>query len=176
VRLSDGIREELRNRLWKEAEEMGWTRLSAAGKARRYEGWTKDPHVGGVLVRFMDPGKVRVYIKDTLLKDFSKVSIADDAFAMKALGIEASAGIVERYIKPHGVRLTDGRILSWGWAEDWKSILMAMHERCFGRKASTADGVVFRFSVPRYQTAAARSLVEDAATKLGIRNVVWLDN
>jgi len=176
MNVPEEVRRELKGRLWKEAEELGWTRLPAGAKARRYEVWTRDPEVGDILGRYMDKGKIRVYIKDTLLKDFSKASISDSAQAYRVLGIAAGAEVVERYIKPHGLRFADGRVVSWGRAEDWKTILMAMHERTFGLERSKPFGVVLRFAAPRYETQGAREVVEDAAMRFSIHRVVWLDN
>ena len=58
------VRNELRTRLWKAADEIGWTSLSATEKKLRYENWSRDPAFGGTLARYMDNAHVRVYIKD----------------------------------------------------------------------------------------------------------------
>jgi hypothetical protein len=91
----------------------------------------------------MDSGKVRVYIKDTLLKDYAGHRLADDVAPLRALGFSSPfAEAEETYVKPHGRRLLDGRIVCWGRAEDWKSILMALHERAYVRESARPHAAV----------------------------------
>ena len=52
----DQIREDLRTRLWRTADEIAWMNLSQSEKAKLYEEWTRDPKVGGILARYIDKG------------------------------------------------------------------------------------------------------------------------
>jgi hypothetical protein len=168
------VRTELKERLWQAADQLGWNDLGQAEKANHYEVWTRDPDIGGLLTRFMDGGQVRVYIKDTLLKDYGRVRRADPMRPLRALGITSKSSIVETYIKPHGRRLEDGRILCWGRADDWKAILMAVHERAFDQKCKPFAAILMS-SAARFQEARSRAVVDDAAKKLGIERVIWFD-
>ena len=170
----DTTRTALRERLWQQADSLGWATLSPADKSYHYEVWTKDPQIGGRLGRYMGQGKVRVYIKDTLLKDYTRSRLADHERPFRVLGISEGAYVVETYTKPHGRRLEDGRVICWGRADDWKTILMALHERTFGNSRVLPYAALFLYSVGRFHEMYARMLVEDAATKLGIAKVVWL--
>jgi hypothetical protein len=172
--IPSATRTSLKQRLWDTADKLGWNNLSQADKARYYEVWTKDAEIGGVISRYMDGGQVRVYIKDTLLKDYGRVRLADPVRPLRALGIDGQAADAERYIKPHGRRLEDGRVLCWGRADDWKAVLMAVHERAFASKGKPF-AVVLMSSCGRYHDAHGRAVVEDAAKKLGIERIVWLD-
>ena len=169
-----GVRLGIKQKLWLAAEQLRWSSLGQSEKARYYEIWTKDSEIGGLLARYMDRGQIRVYIKDTLLKDYGRVTLADPVRPMRALGIDVNASIAEKFIKPHGRRLEDGRILCWGRADAWKAILMALHERAFpkGRKPF---GVVMMSASGRYHDLTEREVVEDAARKLGIEKLVWLE-
>lgn len=168
------VREELRGRLWGIANGIGWVRLSAAAKARYYEEWTRDSEIGGALARYMDKGKVRVYLKDTVLKDYARKVLSDDGRPLRVLGINGGRSIDERYIKPHGVRLQDGRIVAWGRADDWKLILMALYERACASPGATAFGAVLLNATGRFDEPAVRSMVEQAGERLGIGQLVWL--
>src|SRR3990170_4641413 len=75
----DTVREQLRRQLWHIADRIGWIHLPPAQKSRHYEDWTRDPAIGGILARYIDMGQVRVYLKDSLLKDYLKHSLADEA-------------------------------------------------------------------------------------------------
>ena len=165
----------LKKKLWQRADGLGWAYLSPTDKSRHYEAWTKSPEIGGHLGRYMEQGQVRVYIKDTLLKDYTRSRLADHERPFRVLGISEGVYVVETYTKPHGRRLEDGRVICWGRADDWKTILMALYERTFGNSHCYPHAVVFLNSLGRFHEIQARVLVEGAATKLGIAKVIWLD-
>ena len=174
VRVPDHVRENLRRKLWAEAEELGWTELSAADKTRQYERWTRDPEIAATLGRHMDPPRVRVYLKDAIFKPYSRARLGDWARFARALDVDPNL-IVDRYIKPHGRSLTDGRVVCWGPAASWKIVLMALHERTFGRQKLRPYAAVFMRSVGRYREDMTRVMVEDAAMRLRVERVAWLD-
>jgi len=150
--------------------------MSAGAKSKQYENWTRDPDIGGLIGRFVDAGKVRVYIKDTLLKDYARVRLADEKRPLRVCGLAESVVIVERYVKPHGVRLDDGRTLCWGRADDWKAILMALYERTFMHMQAGPFAAVLMYADGRFQEMRFREMVEKAAHKLSIEKVVWLNS
>jgi hypothetical protein len=168
------VREALRQRLWETADRIGWMSLSPVVKSKSYEDWTRDPQVGGLLARYIDRGQVRVYLKDTLLKDYVREHLADESRPFRVLGI-TDAAAVEAYIKPHGRRLGDGRVICWGRAEDWKSVLMAVHERTYAKGNARPFAAVLMQPTGRLHEDHVRELIEDAAKKLGIERIVWLD-
>ena len=171
----DNTRTSLKEELWQRADNLGWVTLSPTDKTHRYEAWTKEPEIGGRLGRYMGQGQIRVYIKDTLLKDYTRSRLADHEQSFRVLGIPVGTNVVETFSKPHGRRLEDGRVICWGRADDWKTILMALHERTFVNSNCGPHAAVFLYSLRRFHEMNARILVEDAATKLGVTNVVWLD-
>lgn len=171
----DRVREHLKLQLWKLADEIGWTYLSPSAKSKYYENWTLDPKIGGVLAHYIDKGQVRVYLKDTVLKDYSRERSDDEARPFRILRIPQTARVLQRYIKPHGRRLNDGRIICWGRAADWKSILLAAHERVFTVDTLQPFAVLLTHATGRFQDQSFRSMVEDAARKLGIERLIWVD-
>ena len=171
----DTMRAALKGRLWRRADDLGWMTLSPTDKSHHYEEWTKAPEFGGRLGRYMDPGQVRVYIKDTLLKDYTRTRLADHERPFRVLRIPKTARVAETYTKPHGKKLADGRVICWGRAEDWKTILMALHERTYCKPCSYLHASVFVYSLGKFQEMHTQKMVEDAATKLGIAIVKWLD-
>ena len=174
--IPDHVRETLRSVLWARADEIGWADLSPAAKSQYYENWTSDPQIGGILSHYVDKGHVRVYIKDTLLKDYAQKHAGDEIPPFRIFDIESGTCIVERYIKPHGRRLQDGRILCWGRAADWKSILLAVHERAFLRKGTRAFAVLLTHASGKYKQDQYRAMVEDAVRKLAIEKIAWIDS
>lgn len=176
MRVPDHIRNELKRRLWKQADELSWINLSPSAKSSHYQNWTRDPNIGGTLSRFMDRSRVRVYLKDTLLKDYTRTRSGDAARPLRVLGLSGIADTAATYEKPHGRRLEDGRVICWGRAEDWKSVLMALHERAYASDEHSPYGIILTHAVGRFKERCLRALIIDAATKLGVERVVWLES
>jgi hypothetical protein len=172
--IPDNIKEEVRKRLWDEADRLEWSALSASDKTRYYSAWTETADIGGKLAAFMDARKVRVYIKDTLLKPYTRERSADEKPMFRILALPPDTKPVTTYIKPHGRRLFDGREIAWSRAAEWKATLMALHERAFEHHGTPFAAVLFE-SATKHGEARSRATVEDAARKLGIERVVWLD-
>jgi hypothetical protein len=127
-----------------------------------------------VLARYIDTRRVRVYIKDTLLKDYVRRRSSDASLPFRALGINSDASAVEEYIKPHGRRLSDGRIVCWGRSDDWKAVVVAVYERAYQRLGHRAYGAVLFDAVGRYGQDDVRAMVENAASRLGVERVAWV--
>lgn len=169
-----GIRHELRKRLWTEAERLDWSALSTSDKTRYYTMWTETEEIGGRLGQYMDPRQVRVYIKDTLLKPYARETSANPAHAFRVLGIVEDEETIATFIKPHGRLLCDGRHIAWSKASEWKATLMALHERSF-EHGGEPHAAVLTESGAKFALPSQREVVENAAEKLGIKRVVWLD-
>jgi hypothetical protein len=166
------IRLEIKEALWAEADRLGWAELSATDKSRYYSIWTETETIGGRLSHYMDPRKVRVYLKDTLLKSYTRETSANPALALRVLGIDKNIIITETFIKPHGCLLSDNRQIAWSKASVWKVTLMALHERAF--EDSKPYAAVFTASASKFGLASQRAVIESAADKLGIKRLIWL--
>ncbi|ESW93803.1 MULTISPECIES: hypothetical protein [unclassified Mesorhizobium] len=166
------IRREIKEKLWAEADRLGWPSLSANDKSRYYGIWTETKDVGGRLGMYMDPRQVRVYIKDTLLKPYTREASASHDLAFRVLGIPASAKPVTTYIKPHGRLLDDDRQIAWSKASEWKATLMALHERAF--EFGTPYAAILTHAGSKFAEEEGRRVVESAASKLGVEKIIWL--
>ena len=171
----DSTRTSLKENLWRQADALGWAMLSPVHKSRHYDAWTRDPEIGGRLGRYIDHGKIRVYINDTLLKGIIRSQLAGSERPFRVLRIADSAAVTKTYTQPHGRLLDDGRLICWGRADDWKSILLALHERTFSAPDIRPYAAIFLFSSGRFFDDDVRRLVADAANKLGIEIVTWLN-
>lgn len=175
TRIPPSIRDTLRDKLWQQCDDLGWMSLNDTERARQYELWTRDSSVGGQLAHLMDARKVRVYIKDSLVKPYVRARLSiNEAEVWRLLGITSTDRVVHLYIKPHGRRLEDGRVIGWGRSRDWKSILMAVFERGREQKSFSSFGIVLLES-GKTETDQSRELVKEAARRLGIVTLAWLE-
>ncbi len=170
------VREELKQRLWNLADDIDWMNLSPTTKSRYYEYWTQDPNIGGVLARYIDRGRVRVYLKDTLLKAYTRSKLGDESRPFRVLGLPATADSLETYEKPHGRRLQDGRVICWGRADSWKLVLMGLFERSYASETYQPYAAVLTQATGRFHEHRVRVMVEKAAEKLGVERLVWLES
>lgn len=174
VRIPNPIRKGLRQKLWAVADDLDWPRLEWYKKSAQYEAWTRDPEVGGLLANYMDQRRIRVYIKDTIMKGYVRSRQANTDRPFSALGVDEGVEIAEAWERPHGRRLTDGRVVVWGNADDWKLVLMAVHERSWGIMGARPFAAVLLWSTGKFAEPSVRAMVQDAADKLQIERLVWL--
>lgn len=167
------VRHEIKKRLWAEADRLHWSSLPAADKTRYYSVWTETESIGGRLGHYMDPRKVRVYIKDTLLKSYTRETSANPSRAFRVLGIGDEVEKDQVFIKPHGCLLADGRQIAWSRAADWKGTLMALHERAY--ESGEPYAAVLTEASTKFGIASQREVVESAARKIGVERLIWLD-
>jgi hypothetical protein len=172
VSVPDFVRRQIRQQLWTIAEELGWMSLPTTEKRRRYEEWTHDVRFGGLLSKYIDKGQVRVYLKDTIMKEFTRTASANAVLPLRLLKLPDDTRVSRKYIKPHGTRLADGRLIAWGRAGDWKLILMALHERAT-REPDRPYAAILMNATGRFAESNTRAMVEDAARKLRIEKLLW---
>lgn len=173
--LPSDLRDRIRQELWEEADELDWMRLSSRDKSGHYDDWVVREDIGGRLSRHMDPREVRVYLKDSVLKPYAAHQMESEERPFRVLGLPSDTAVVQRYEKPHGRRLSDGRVICWGRAANWKAILMALHERSFSEGLSPWAAVLHS-SQGRFMSADKRALVDAAAERLGIERLIWLED
>lgn len=175
MRVPSEVRTEIRQRLWEAADTLGWHTLTWVEKSPLYEGWTKDVSIGGVLSRYMDQRQVRVYIKDTLMKGYVRNRQNDLEHILRIVGLDSKPVVTELYQRPHGVCLDASLLLCWGSADEWKLILTAIHERGYEMPGSRLCAVVLLNALGRFHQLDTRAMVEDAAKKLLIERVCWVE-
>ena len=173
-RVPSQVRKEVRQLLWTQADEQQWVHLSAAEKSRWYGVWAESPDIGQRLGPFMDPLKIRVYLKDTLLKDYHRSRLKTSRVPLLHLGLNEELEASVTFEKPYGLVTESGGVVAWGRASEWKTVLMAVHERAH-RRDLVPYGVVLLDGGSRFQGEADRVVVEDAARLLKIPKLVWID-
>lgn len=173
MKIPDATFRRIRDTLWGIADRLNWPTLSDPDKSALYEQWIRDAEVGGVLSRYLDTGNVRVYIKDTIMKPYGRERIKHFAPVLRLLALPLDSKSVEEYIKPHGRRLPDGRVICWGLARDWKAITLAVFERAFLVSNGRPYAAVLMYPSGKYQQPNVRNMIEQASRRLGIETLLW---
>ena len=174
MKIPEEVFKKIKDRLWAQADKDGWMSLSDPERTAFYEHWSTDKQVGTVLGRFMDAAQVRVYLKDTIMKPYPRERTSNAAPILEALGLSDSELSIKEYKKPHGRMLFDKRVVSWGEADNWKSVLLAVYERAYRDVGRPYAAVLLR-GVGKMAQPDERALVEDLAKRLEIERVVWPD-
>lgn len=92
----------LRDELWAKADELGWQGLTCVQKSPHYEAWTRDSELGGRLSYYMDLRRIRIYLKDTIMKGYIRDRQVDPARPLRALRIDPATPMAKAYEKPRG--------------------------------------------------------------------------
>jgi hypothetical protein len=175
AKVPQDIRDKVKATLWAKADQLGWDKMSDLDRAAWYENWAKDKDVGGVLSHFMDPRRVRVYIKDSLLKPYSTGRLeACLDIVLGALRLPPDVDFKALYDKPHGRMLLDGRVFCWGKSRDWKMVLMSVFERAYRTSGGSQYAAVF-FETGQSTNEGMREMIKAVATRLGLADVIWID-
>lgn len=66
------VREKVSRAVFARALQLHWQDLSLADRSRKYEEWMTDPEIGGALDQYLPREKIRVWIKDGPMKEFSR--------------------------------------------------------------------------------------------------------
>jgi hypothetical protein len=175
VKVPDGVFNKIKEKLWSVADNLNWPTLLDTQKSSFYADWIRDDEVGGILSRYIEPGNIRVYIKDTIMKPYGRERIKDFPPMLKLLGLPQDSRVVKTYIKPHGRRLGDGKVICWGHSRDWKSILFSVFERSYIVPMGVPFAAVIMFPTGKCQQPKYRRMIENAAEKLGIGHLIWCD-
>jgi len=169
------LRTEIQTKLWLKADQLGWLSLRDVDKASWYANWSKDKDVGGVLAHFMDPRKVRVYIKDSLLKPYHRSRLQDSlGIVLSSLGLTDNVSFRRNYLKPHGRMTLDGRVLCWGNSRDWKNIILAAYERAYQHADSIPLAAVM-IDTGNLTEVGTREMAATIGARLGLKHVLWVD-
>lgn len=176
MRVPKEVRQGLMKLLWERADQLNWAHVSPREKSQRYGHWAEDPEVGEVLTRYMAQSQVRNYLKNSLMGGYGRARVSDETRPLRVLRVGEDARIRVRFTKPHGLLLEDGSLVAWGPASSWKSILLAVHERCFERNGIMPHGVALLGATGKYADRDTRRMIERAAKLLSITQLVWLES
>lgn len=155
------------------ADRIDWQHLTIPEKNRYYVTWTNDPEIGGLLATIMDPGSVRVYLKDSIIKQYVRGKLPELDTLLRPLGFTYHT-ISRRFIKPIGILCDNRDLYTLAVAKEWKNAIMSAHERGCG-VAQLRRNIVFitDYTTGRFVDLDYQRLIEGAASRLGVQ-VRWV--
>ena len=167
------IKDTVTRKVRKLADKNDWSRLSIHARTKLYEEWTNDPEIGGALTRVMDANQVRVYLKDTVIRNYARSKRPELLKLLNAMSIPCQ-DVSKRYSRPTGVLCDNSSLYTLTVAKEWKNALMSAFERANEEGGITQNKLFIReHNAGRFVDASHRALIEAAAKRLDI-NVVWL--
>ena len=188
--LPAGIVRRVVEKLYRDAQRVGWLNLTPRDRNRQYTTWLDNQEVGGLLLRFVKRDGARVWIKDGPMKEYARALAGVGRFKDYASGSGASPDRVVRAavgkectvlkdsvgIKPLHC-LTENKDgeqtwVCWGPPKDFKHLLWAAICRAVDA-SDVACHVVVIESVERTTDAAEqrRRLALAAHCKVGVSHL-----
>lgn len=167
------IKKAITRQVHAQADRHGWTHLSIDERRKLYEEWTNDPRIGGALSQVMDANRVRVYLKDTVMKSYARAQRPELLDLLQALSI-SSENVSKQYSKPDAILCQGASLYTLTVAKEWKTALMSAFERAHDETGVKRNTIFIReHTTGRFVDASYRALIEAAARRLGIE-IVWL--
>jgi hypothetical protein len=167
------VRDEIIDLIWEQADDMDWIHLNNRQRSDQYKIWAQDERIGIVMSRYIPYQSVHKYIKDSIIKVYAKSKKLSETDILHLLNIEG-AKIEEEYIKPMGVRLSDGRVICWGRAVDWKMVLLPVFERSTPKSTYIRHAVVLSASSGKFASPSWQQMVLEAGKLLKIERTIFL--
>lgn len=160
-------------RLFKIANEIDWLHLNISERKAFYEQWTEDPEIGGALRKVMEPHRVRVYIKDSIMGTYTRSRRPSITKLLSSMSIEC-LDITREYIKPQAVLCNKKYLYTLAVAKDWKIALMSAFERAAEISHIDTNKVFFiEHTSRRFVDRSYRGLIESAGKRLGVE-IQWI--
>ena len=155
------------------ADSIDWTHLTVSERQKYYELWTNDPQIGGTLSRILPSHRIRVYLKDTIMKSYSRKQrpAIVDLLSLMSVSYEH---ISQTFVKPQAVLCDSNKLYTLVAAKEWKVAIMSAFER--GSEVyKLKKNVVFftEHTTGRFVDKEYRDLIDAAAKRLDV-DTQWL--
>ncbi len=167
------IKRKITKQVHKMADEADWLHLNIPERQRHYEAWTADPQIGGQLSQVMPANRVRVYLKDTVLKQYSKTRRTPIIQLLNTMGTECQR-VTHKFQKPEAILCDGSRLFTLAAAKDWRNALTSAFERAYELDSKQENVLILTdHTAGRFVDLSYRKVIEDAATRLEV-SVIWL--
>jgi hypothetical protein len=166
------IRSIIFEKLWSEADRIGWNKLTISEKTLQYKNWAQEDEIGGILSKYMSVERVHPYIKDSIMKSYVKNNRESVPNILRIAGFSSEEKVVKEYVKPFGILLESNEMIVWGRAVDWKIIMLSIYERTY-KNNFIPQCVILNTHHGRFSTTEFRDLIFSSSQQLGIKSVIF---
>lgn len=168
------VKEVITQRVRQIADDLDWMHLTIAQRTRHYKEWTEDPEIGGLLSQIMDPSKVRVFLKDTVMgRQYTQPRRPQLEQLLSTMGVSCQQ-ITREFIKPQALLCGGRRLYTITVAKEWEHAILSAFERgCEVRQLISSVVFVTEHTTGRFVDKAYRDLIDEAARRLGVK-VEWI--
>lgn len=155
------------------ADKIDWSHLTIPERQKCYEEWTDDPEIGGTLSKIIEPRRVRVYLKDTIMKEYAKSKRPELRKLLASLSYSYNT-VSKEYVKPISLFCDGNKMYTIAVAKEWKIALLSAFERGYEVK-NIKENLLFVIdhTSGRFVDNSFRELIEDASNRLGIK-IIWV--
>ncbi len=155
------------------ANEVDWQHLTIPQRKQYYEDWTLDSRIGGRLRMVMQPSQVRVYLKDTVMKAYSRAQRPQLPYLLESMDIDCDR-VQQEFIKPVAILCNDGNLYTIAAAKEWKTAIMSAFERGATVKYLQRNVVfIIDHTTGRFVDKSYRAIIDEAARRLNVE-VHWV--
>ncbi len=113
-------------RLFRDADELGWAALTLPERTVQYARWVQDPEIGGRLLGFMTSERARVWIKDGPMKEWVRAINGVGKYAPLVGERATRAAVLIRKALGEGWEPDEGTLrIKPGDPTDWMLCLVA---------------------------------------------------
>lgn len=166
------VRRTVARRVHEIANASDWAHLNITERKAFYEKWTADNNIGGMLRQIMPASRIRVYLKDTIIRDYTRALRPSLEGMLKNKNIDC--GATKQFNKPKAILCDKKALYTLAAALEWKGALLSAFERAHEARALEINKVFFiQHSRDRFVDSSYRAMIEDAARKLGI-SIEWV--
>jgi len=167
------ILKQVEKRVFHLADKADWQHLTIDQRRLLYEEWTKDPKIGGLLKKMIEPERVRVYLKDTIMGNYSRSKRINIRDLLRSMSIPCRS-ITKEFVKPQAVICDEVHLFTISDAKDWKVSLLNSFERARERpRTKTNKLFLVNHTSSKFVDIEYRRLIEEAGIRL-IVEIVWV--
>ncbi len=155
------------------ADKADWPHLTIPERQKYYEAWTSAPEIGGALGKVIGPNRVRVYLKDTIMKTYSKSKQPELTALLRSFSYSFEV-VNNKYVKPLGMLCNGIDLYTISPAKEWKVAVLSAYERSYTINNIRKNIVFFtNHTQGRFVDLDYRKLIEGSATSLGAK-IIWV--
>lgn len=175
LKLPEDPRQDIVRRVREMADKADWCHLKIHERTALYSQWVNDPTVGGALSKLGvgGPDSVRVFLKDTVIKQYLKEKRPVLKDLLKQMGLDCKR-VIKKFEKPEALLCDGGRLYTLAVAKEWRVAVFSAFERAHDLGGVKENLVFFTdHDIDRYTDKSYKTLIESGAEKLDVK-IHWI--